>query len=90
MNKRALFPVGMAVPTQPTVQVLNSASVANGVTKILTENYGDRATNAECPPDEPVVVGGTFTCMVAVGGQTKHVQVTVKTPDGQFEVAQPQ
>ena len=70
-------------------QVLSQTAVQDGVTKILTQNYGDKPTNVSCPSDEPVSVGTSFQCTATIGGQTKHIQVTVKTADGQYEVAQP-
>jgi hypothetical protein len=42
-----------------------------------------------CPANEAVTVGNSFTCTATIGGQTKHVQVTVKTTDGVYEVAEP-
>jgi hypothetical protein len=36
-----------------------------------------------------VKVGNSYTCQATVSGQTKSVQITIKTADGQYEVAQP-
>lgn len=77
------------VPVHPSATVLDVAGVEDDVTMVLDKDYGERATNVECPGDEPVVVGEAFTCTVSVGGRIEHVQITVKSPGGKFEVGAP-
>src|SRR5205807_10286519 len=87
---RALLEIcAFAWPGFLNKQVLTETHLQNGVTKILNQTYHADASNVSCPANEAVTVGNSFTCTATVGGQTKHVQVTVKTTDGVYEVAEP-
>lgn len=70
-------------------KVLDTSSVQNGVKSVLQNDYKLSVGTVTCPASPEVKVGNTFTCQATVNGQQKQVQVTVKTSDGQYEVAQP-
>lgn len=77
------------MPNLPKTTVLDTAGVEDDVANVLEKDYGERAVNVNCPSDEQAVVGRVYTCTVSVGGQTKHVQITVRTTSGTFEVGAP-
>jgi Domain of unknown function (DUF4333) len=81
--------LGFVWPGFFNTKVLDTASVQNGVKSILQNDYKINVGSVTCPSNPEVKVGNVFTCQVTVDGQQKSVQVTVKTSDGQYEVAQP-
>ncbi|HEX4702196.1 MAG TPA: DUF4333 domain-containing protein [Pseudonocardiaceae bacterium] len=81
--------LGFVWPGWFNSKVLDTTSVQDGVKRILQDDYKISVTSVSCPSDPAVKVGNQFTCTVTVNGQQKSVQVTVKTADGQYEVAQP-
>ena len=90
------FLSGRSQPAPPTdtlrsqMKVFDATKVADGVRTVLTSDYKLEASNVQCPDNQPVTVGSTFTCTVIVDGAQKAVQITVKSADGHFEVGQPQ
>jgi len=70
-------------------KVLSQSSVQDGVKHILEDDYKDPVSSVSCTETMTVVVGNTYTCQVVTGGQSKQVLITIKTADGQYEVAQP-
>jgi hypothetical protein len=70
-------------------KVLDTVSVQNGVKRVLQDDYKISVGAVTCPNNMDVQVGNTYTCQASVSGQTKSVQITIKTADGQYEVAQP-
>lgn len=70
-------------------KVLSQNSVQDGVKTILENDYKDPVSSVSCTETMTVVVGNTYTCQVVTGGQNKQVLITIKTADGQYEVAQP-
>ena len=75
-------------------QVLKGAAAFGALGALATVQgppiaRADAMTGIEGTWLSTVTVGNSFTCTATVGGQTKHVQVTVKTTDGVYEVAEP-
>ncbi|MGH3879067.1 MAG: DUF4333 domain-containing protein [Actinophytocola sp.] len=65
---------------------------ANGVRKILVENYNEPAEDiwsVDCPADQEVKQGSTFDCKVTIRGEEQTVRITVVNEDGQYEVSTP-
>ena len=66
-----------------------------GVMRVLIENYGLRADEiqqVDCPADQKVEKGNTFTCVVELGGddpEAKVVGITVLDDDGAYQVDRP-
>jgi hypothetical protein len=71
-------------------KVFDAAKVTADVRNVLINDYKLQVGNVTCPPDEPVQTGFTFTCQAMVDDTQKSVLITVKSPDGDFEVGQPQ
>ena len=69
--------------------VFDQAAVQSGVQRILADSYSQTAQSVQCPEDQPVEVGASFTCTATIDGENRSVTVTVKTDDGQYEVSQP-
>lgn len=64
----------------------------NGVKKILVENYHVEAkdiSKVDCPANQEVKKGATFSCTVTISGQSQNVKITVVNDDGQYEVSTP-
>lgn len=85
----AVAVLGFVYPGWFNSKVLDQASVQDGVKRILQDDYKVSVSTVSCPSTMDVKVGNSYTCNVVVGGQTKQVQITIKTADGQYEVAQP-
>jgi hypothetical protein len=81
--------LGFVWPGFFNTKVLDTTAVQNGVKNVLQNDYKINVSNVTCPSNPEVKVGNVFNCQVTVDGQQKSVQVTVKTADGQYEVAQP-
>lgn len=81
--------LGFVTPGWFNKKVLDQTAVQDGVTNILKNDYKLNVTAVSCPANENVSVGNSFTCTATIDGQQKQVQVTVKTSDGQYQVAQP-
>jgi len=85
----AVAVLGFVYPGWFNSKVLDQASVQDGVKRILQDDYKVTVSTVSCPSTMDVKVGNSYTCDVVVGGQTKQVQITIKTADGQYQVAQP-
>ncbi len=81
--------LGFVYPGWFNSKVLDTSSVQDGVKRILQDDYKISVSTVSCPSNMDVKVGNSYTCTVTAGGQTKQVQITIKTADGQYEVAQP-
>ncbi|SDY64893.1 protein of unknown function [Amycolatopsis xylanica] len=69
---------------------LDQKSLQDGVSKVLTENYGEHdIKNASCPSGQAVKNGTTFDCKVDVSGQQKTVTVRVLNEKPEYEVGAP-
>jgi hypothetical protein len=85
----AVAVLGFVWPGWFNSKVLDTATLESGVKGILQNDYKLPVSGVTCPATPPVKVGYSFTCQATINGQTKQVQVTVKTADGLYEVAQP-
>jgi hypothetical protein len=81
--------LGFVWPGWFNSKVLDTSSVQNGVKRILQDDYKISVSTVTCPSNMDVKVGNTYSCQVTISGQTKNVQIKIKTTDGQYEVAQP-
>ncbi|HEX5401246.1 MAG TPA: DUF4333 domain-containing protein [Pseudonocardiaceae bacterium] len=86
----AVAVLGFVWPGWFNTKVLDTSTLESGVKGILQNDYKINVSTVTCPSDPEVKVGNVFTCQATIGGQQKQVQVTVKTADGLYEVAQPQ
>lgn len=66
----------------------------NGVQKILVDDYKmENIEKVDCPADQEVKQGATFTCTVTQGGEEGgelSVSITVTNDDGEYQVALPE
>jgi hypothetical protein len=85
----AVAVLGFVYPGWFNSKVLDQGQVQDGVKRILQDDYKVTVSTVSCPSTMDVKVGNSYTCNVVVSGQTKQVQITIKTADGQYEVAQP-
>jgi hypothetical protein len=66
---------------------------AYGVAKILVEFYDytwAAIEDVDCPADQEVKPGSTFTCALTLGGEDHTVTITVVNEDGEYEVSVPE
>ncbi|MFI6027571.1 DUF4333 domain-containing protein [Amycolatopsis magusensis] len=78
------------VSASPQPKLFDHAAVAEGVRQVLTQNFGVTELGAVlCPPGQPVRSGHTFDCQAQIGGEQRPVPITVKTDEGEYEVAAP-
>jgi hypothetical protein len=70
-------------------KVLDASSVQDGVKRVLQNDYKISVSTVTCPSNMDVKVGNSYTCQATVSGQSKSVQITIKSADGLYEVAQP-
>ncbi|OXM55729.1 DUF4333 domain-containing protein [Amycolatopsis alba] len=69
---------------------LDQKSVQDGVTRVLSEHYGEPdVKNVACPSGQPVENGTTFECTIDLSGQQKKVTVRVLNTTPEFEVGAP-
>ncbi|WP_414943065.1 DUF4333 domain-containing protein [Amycolatopsis sp. cmx-11-32] len=69
---------------------LDQKSVQDGVTRVLSEHYGEPdVKNVACPSGQPVENGTTFDCSIDLSGQQKKVTVRVLNTTPEFEVGAP-
>lgn len=85
----AVAVLGFVWPGWFNVKVLDTGRVESGVKTVLQNDYKINVSTVTCPADPAVKVGNTFTCTATIDGAQKQVQVTVKSTDGLYEVAQP-
>ena len=75
-------------------KTFDSSQVEQGVTKILTEappaGYGlTGIADVNCPSDQKVTAGTTFTCNLTQDGAAKSVTITVVDDSGTYTVGVP-
>ncbi len=86
----ALLVLGFVTPGWFVTRVLDAAAVQNGVTRILTDDYGvDGLADVRCPEGIEVAAGATFTCDATIDGDPVTVPVRVTDGDGGYEVGRP-
>lgn len=70
--------------------VLDQRSLQDGVTKVLSESYGEKdVRNVDCPDRQTIETGHEFTCTVDVAGKPKKVKIRVLNTKPEFEVGAP-
>jgi hypothetical protein len=69
---------------------LEQKSLQDGVSKVLTESYGEQDVRAvQCPDGQEIKTGNTFDCSAEVGGQPRKVTVRVLNTNPEYEVGAP-
>lgn len=80
--------LGFITPGFFRTTVFDDAAVASGVEQVLTDQ-GYAVEDATCPRGVQVEAGAKFTCQATVDGEPREVAITVRTDDGEYEVASP-
>ncbi|EHK83915.1 DUF4333 domain-containing protein [Rhodococcus pyridinivorans] len=82
--------VGILATTIFGGKVLDTESTQAGIAKVLTESYGaGQVGDVQCPSDQKVEAGHSFTCAVTVDDQFREVTVTITDDNGTYEVGRP-
>jgi hypothetical protein len=76
-------------PRFARVDVLDPDAVAQGVTRVVTEDWRRQVTGVTCPADQEVRPGVRFTCRATVDGRPAQVPVTIVDAEGTYSVGQP-
>jgi hypothetical protein len=63
--------------------------VAQGVTRVVTDDWRRQITGVSCPADQEVRAGVRFTCTATVDGRPAQVPVAVIDGQGTYSVGQP-
>lgn len=82
--------LGFITPGYFTTKVLDQAALQNGVRSILQNDY--RLTNVAevvCPPNQKVLPGRDFDCVVRINNAPAQVRVLIQTKDGRYTVGRP-
>ena len=89
----ALIIVGLLAfvvgPRFARVDVLDAESVAQGVTRVVSEDWRRQITDVRCPSDQEVRPGVRFTCSATVDGRPVQVPVSIVDAGGTYSVGQP-
>ncbi|SHJ91557.1 protein of unknown function [Pseudonocardia thermophila] len=71
-------------------KVFDEKAVQEGVTRVLTTDYGlQNVTGVSCPPGREVKAGTTFVCEATIDGDRSRIEITVKDDQGTYEVGRP-
>ncbi|MGQ0575828.1 MAG: DUF4333 domain-containing protein [Pseudonocardia sp.] len=81
--------VCFGAPGYLVTRVLDQAALAQGVARILVEEYAVDVTSVSCPAGIRAEPGATFTCTAVVAGQQADVPVTVTSRFGAYSVGRP-
>lgn len=69
---------------------LDQRSTQEGVTKVLTDSYGEHdIKDTQCPAGEEITAGKTFDCTVVLAGQAKKVTIRILNDTPEFVVGAP-
>ncbi|WP_344858344.1 DUF4333 domain-containing protein [Amycolatopsis ultiminotia] len=69
---------------------LEQNSLQDGVSRVLSESYGEPdVQHVECPSGRSATNGTTFDCTAQVGGQAKTVTVRVLNDKPEYSVGAP-
>jgi Domain of unknown function (DUF4333) len=91
----AVAVLGFVTPGWFNTKVFDEGALEGdgGVKKILVENYNEPAEDiggVDCPADQEVKEGNTFSCTVTIRDEEMSVGITVVNNDGQYEVGTPE
>lgn len=71
-------------------KIFDEKAVAEGVTTVLTRDYGlPGVTGVTCPANTAVKTGDKFTCTATVDGDPQKVEIRILDEQGKYEVGRP-
>ncbi|TCK23068.1 DUF4333 domain-containing protein [Pseudonocardia endophytica] len=80
--------VGLFVyPGWAVARTLDKTALQNGVTQILTQDYGLQVGAVECPDDVKVAPDTGFACQALIDGEPVTVPGKVTTDEGDYQVS---
>lgn len=86
----AVLVLGFVTPGFFNTKVFDSGAMQGDVQKILTGTYKlDGVSNVNCPAQQEVKDGASFTCTATIGGKEQKVPITVQGSDGNYQVGIP-
>ena len=86
----AVLVLGFLVPGWFVTRVFDAAAVQNGVTNILSEDYGvEGVADVRCPEGVEVAAGAAFSCDATIDGDPVTVPIRVTDGNGGYEVGRP-
>jgi hypothetical protein len=74
-------------PGWAVTRTLDKTALQNGVTQILTQNYGLQVGAVECPDDVAVEADTGFACQALIDGEPVTVPGKVTTDEGDYQVS---
>jgi hypothetical protein len=74
-------------PGWAVTRTLDKTALQNGVTQILTQNYGLQVGAVECPDDVAVEADTEFACQALVDGEPVTVPGKVTSDEGDYQVS---
>lgn len=74
------------VPGWAVTRNLDQTALQNGVTQVLTQDYGLGVGAVQCPDDVAVSTGTEFSCQAVVDGEQVEVPGTVTSDEGDYQV----
>lgn len=78
------------VPGFLAPKVFDEKAVADGVTTVLTRDYGlQNVTGVTCPANTSVKAGATFTCDATIDGTASKIEIKILDAQGKYEVGRP-
>ena len=87
--------LGFVAPGFLNTKVFDEAALEGdeGVKKILVNDYDVPAEDIEgvdCPADQQVTSGESFSCKVTIGGEEQSVTIKIVDDEGKYEVSTPE
>lgn len=83
----ALLVALFVAPGWAVTRTLDKIALQNGVTQILTQNYGLQVGAVECPDDVVVEADTEFACQALVDGEPVTVPGKVTSDEGDYQVS---
>ncbi len=74
-------------PGWAVTRTLDKNALQNGVTQILTQNYGLQVGAVECPDDVAVEADTEFACQALIDGEPVTVPGKVTSDEGNYQVS---
>jgi uncharacterized protein DUF4333 len=81
--------LGFVTPGYFVSRSFETASLQDGVAKVLRDDFQIAVAAVACPVKVPVRADLRFSCNALVDGRQVPISVRVLTDDGRFEVSRP-
>ncbi|GEL19697.1 DUF4333 domain-containing protein [Pseudonocardia asaccharolytica] len=78
--------LGFWKPGFLATRVFDQAALQDGVTQVLTRDYGHEVSDVRCADGITVAAGTSFTCEATVDGERVTVPIMITSDDGHYQV----